>query len=274
MLFFVLFFSQFVFAHEPLPLWEAGAGLLPFRANHYRGSAESDWQAFPFPALTIRGKTVESENGYIRSHIARLGPVTLDVSLSVGLNVKSDGDRVREGMEDLDPTFEVGPMLRWYLWKSPLEHHFVNLEMPYRAVYATDLSYLDHVGYFSIPYLNLLSRPTEDTFGWSSEVSIGAMYGSRQFHNRFYAVQMKDVTAVRPYYHAQGGYSGMQFSWVLSKRIGQVLVIPFLRYDYLDGAAFRDSPLVRTNHYFLYGAGLVWFFAASSEKQGAPTMVK
>lgn len=277
LLVFLFVISSQVFAEvprKPLPLWEVGAGVLPFRADNYRGSPQHKWFLFPLPAVTIRGKNVESENGFIRGHIKKFGNLTVDLSFNLGLNVSGGGDHLRRGMDGLDPTFEIGPMIRYYMWKSKNGNHFLNLEAPYRAVYATDLSYIDHVGYYSIPYLNFLSRPSEETFGWSSEISLGPQYGSSGFHNRFYAVNTKDVTPDRRYYHSRSGYSGTQFSWALSKRMENFLLIPFFRYDYLDGAVYRKSDLYKNPHYTMFGAAIVWFFAASDKKQEAPTMVK
>ncbi len=272
----VIFLSLPSFAEEQkqLPLWEAGVGFLPFRANHYRGSPESETYFLPIPAYSVRSKNVEAENGYIRSHIVRFSEdLVLDLSFSLGLNV-SKHDELRQGMDTLDPTFEVGPILRYYLWKSKNETHFLNIEMPYRAVYATNLTYIDHVGYYSIPYINLLSKGTESTWGWSSEFSVGPQFGSRGFHNRFYAVDSHDVTAEREYYHAESGYSGTQFVANFSKRLQDFLIIPFFRWDYLDGAVYNKSPLYKDPNYLFYGVAVVWFFSHSKEKQTAPTMVK
>lgn len=268
-------FSSLTFADQKtLPLWEAGVGLIPFRANHYRGSAENKWYFIPIPAYVVRGEKIEAENGYIRSHILRFNQdLVLDLSFSLGLNVSNE-NKLRKGMRELDPTFEVGPILRYYLWKSQNENHFLNIEMPYRAVYASDLTYLDHVGYYSIPYINLLSKGTEATWGWGSEISIGPQYGSSGFHNRFYAVDSQDVTNRRRYFHSVSGYSGTQFVAALNKRIKDVLIIPFFRYDYLDGAVYNQSPLYESPHYTFFGVSLVWFFAHSKEIQKAPTMVK
>lgn len=249
-------------------------GALPFRSDNYRGSPQHKWFTLPIPALTIRGKNVEAENGFLRGHIVRFGDFTLDLSFSVGLNVSSGGDRLRHGMENLDPTFEIGPMLRYYMWKSKSGTQFLNLEIPFRSVYATDLSYIDHVGYYSIPYLNFLTKPSPATFGFSTETSIGIQYGSSGFHNRFYGVNTKYVTPEREKYHAVAGYSGVQLAVSLSKRMGDFLFVPFVRYDYLSGAVYKESPLFKNPNYTFFGAAVIWFFAGSEKKQQAPTMVK
>lgn len=271
---FIFFSSTHTLAAEPLPLWEAGAGIIPIRAEEYRGSPGNKTYLYPIPALTIRGKKVEAENGLIRGHLYQFGKFTFDVSMSVGLGVPVPSDSPRAGMPELDPTFELGPMIRYYLWQSKSGNHFINLEMPYRAVYSTNFKYIDHVGYYSIPYINFLSRPTEATFGWSSEFSIGIQYGSRQFHDRFYGVNTEYVGPNRPYYRAKAGYSGTQLSWAISKRYKNFLFVPFIRYDYLSGAVYNDSPLYKNPHYFNIGAAMIWFFIQSDEKQRAPTMVK
>lgn len=262
-------------SEKPLPLWELGAGVLPFRADHYRGSPQNKLFTLPLVAYVYRGKTIEAESGYVRGHLFRFNEkLVIDMSLSLGLPVNSDANDLRDGMQDLDPTFELGPMVRYYLWKSKDAQHFVNLEMPYRAVYATNLQYIDHVGYYAIPYLNYLSKASPETFGWAVDVSLGIQYGSSGFHNRFYAVNTPDVRPDRKYFKSASGYSGTQLAALVSKRIGNVQVMPFVRYDYLDGAIYKDSPLYKNPHYTMFGVALIWYFAHSENVQTAPTMVK
>ena len=269
-----LFSKQTLADTKPLPLWELGVGVLPFRLNHYRGSPDQKNFVFPLAAYTYRGKNVEAESGYVRGHIVKFDKFTIDLSFSLGINVNNDSNDLRSGMDNLDPTFELGPMIRYYLWKSEDGQRFINLEMPYRAVYTTNLQYIDHIGYYSIPYINFLNRGSDKTFGWTSEVSLGVQYGSSGFHNHFYGVNLNDVTSRRTYYHAERGYSGTQLALVLSKRIKNFLIVPFLRYDYLDGAVYNESPLYKSPHYTMYGLSLIWYFSKSGRLQTAPTMVK
>jgi outer membrane protein len=259
---------------KPLPLWEFGAGALPFRADHYRGSPQNKLFAFPLAAYVYRGDNIEAESGYIRGHLIRVNNIVIDMSFSLGLPVNSDSDNLRKGMRDLDPTFELGPMLRYYLWKSKDGNHFVNLEMPYRAVYATNLQYIDHVGYYSIPYVNYLSKASPETWGLAVDISLGIQYGSSGFHNRFYAVNTPDVTPDRKHFHSVSGYSGTQIAMLVSKRIGNIQMMPFIRYDYLDGAVYKDSPLYKNPHYTMFGLAFIWYFAHSDKYQTAKTMVK
>lgn len=275
-LFLLLILSQSVSAGVTgkLPLWEAGVGMLNFRQDRYRGSADHTWYNWPLPAFIYRGKDVEAENGFIRGHFFKTEKFTLDLSFSLGLNVDSDKDTLRKNMRDLGPIFELGPMFRYYLWKSEDGNHFLNFEMPYRAVYATDGKKVEHVGYYSIPYLAYNSRPTENTFGIASELSVGASYGSTNYHDYFYGVRNKEATPTRSPYQAASGYSGFQVAGVFTKRFNNFLVTPFVRYDYLEGVAYQNSPLFKNRHYTQFGVLLVWYFYQSDRRMEAPTIVK
>jgi outer membrane scaffolding protein for murein synthesis (MipA/OmpV family) len=102
--------------------------------------------------------------------------------------------------------------------------------------------------------------------GWKLGASTGLLFASRRFHQYFYGVDAQFSSATRPAYAAHGGYSGMQFTVALSKRYRQFWIGCFARYDYLDGAAFVDSPLVKSREAFATGIALSWIFARSNEQ--------
>jgi hypothetical protein len=62
----------------------------------------------------------------------------------------------------------------------------------------------------------------------------------------------------------------MEFLAAVSKRFPQYWVGGFVRYDVLDGAAFVDSPLVRTRGYFAAGVALPGYSGnpRNGERQG------
>lgn len=257
-----------------LPLWEAGGGMVNFRANQYRGAQQFRNFHIPFPAFIYRGASVEADNSFIRKHFIKKEKYVLDLSFTLGLNVNSKDNRLRQGMDNLNPTFEVGPIFRYYLFKSANDLNYINFEVPYRAVFATNLQHLHHVGYFSVPYFNFIFRPRPSTFQWSNEFSVGAMYGSQEYHDYYYGVDPRFMTPSRRQYRPQAGYSGAQLTWVASRRIGDVLFLPFVRYDYLEGVAFKKSPLFENKSYVVFGAAVVWYFYSSNERATAPTIVK
>jgi outer membrane protein len=94
---------------------------------------------------------------------------------------------------------------------------------------------------------------------------LGPIFATRQRHAYYYEVAPQYATAARPAYQAEGGYSGTQFAAALTRRFDRFWVGAFMRYDNLAGAAFADSPLVKTHNYLSGGLGIAWVLGQSSE---------
>jgi outer membrane scaffolding protein for murein synthesis (MipA/OmpV family) len=101
--------------------------------------------------------------------------------------------------------------------------------------------------------------------GWDLGLLAGPMFGSERNHEYFYSVAPQYATADRPAFDAKAGYAGSQFLISLSKRYPRYWLGAFARWDSLKGAAFADSPLVRTENYFAVGIGIgiAWIFRES-----------
>jgi outer membrane protein len=239
---------------------EWGAGIVPLRLNHYRGSDQFKNYYIPSPYFSYKSERVEAEPSFVRGVLFRNDLITLKISLMLGLSVESEENRAREGMPDLGYIFEMGPMIIFKLWESPAGNHLLTFEMPVRQVFATDFESVEPVGIFAVPFLNFISLPQKYTLGWRSEFSVAAMYGNKSYHDYFYTVRKRYATEERPAYHASSGYSGIQLAWILHRKIGSILLIPFMRYDYLKYAVFEESPLVKTRHYFAFGLGTFYLF--------------
>ena len=249
------------------PLWEAGVGFFTFKLPHYRGSNQDRNFYLPAPHFIYRGDKVQAENGYIMGRFLKWGRLRLNLSFFLGLAVSSDENEARKGMDDLDFTFEVGPMANIDLWKSQSHDMFFTFNIPIRPSFSTDFRKIDYVGIFTVPFINFAVAPQATDLRLGIEFAIAYMQASKKYHNYFYGVEPKFATDTRAAYSAKAGYSGTQFSLILSRRFGNVMVIPFMRYDYLKSTAFSDSPLVKTHHYFVYGMGISWFFLKSKREQ-------
>jgi outer membrane scaffolding protein for murein synthesis (MipA/OmpV family) len=271
--FILILFSFKVFAQD-LSLWEGGLGLLNFEAPHYRGSKQKKDYVWPLPYFIIRGDKIQAESSFIRGNFYRTDKYSFDLSTNAGLNVNSKDNQKRQNMPNINNSFELGVLFRYFLWKDENKENMLNFEMPIRSVFVTNFKSIDHIGYFSIPYLNFLSRPQHWNGFWSMEFSVGPMYGSKKLHNYYYSIAPDFSNPDRPAYESKPGYSGTQIALVMSKRIKKLLIFPWIRYDNLKGAAFIDSPLIETNHYVMGGIGLVYFFAQSGSLQRNDFQVK
>ncbi len=240
--------------------FEWGAGLLSIYGNHYRGSDQTKSWVFPMPYFSYTSERIEAEPSFVRGIFVHNEIFSLKLSLSLGLKVESKENRARAGMPPLDYTVEAGPMLLFYLWRSKKRELAINLEIPVRESFATNLHYLRPVGIFAVPYINVIHSPVPSRWNWISEFSLCPMFADQRFHQYFYGVDQAYVRPDRPFYHARGGYSGFQTAIVMHKRIGNFVIIPFARWDYLKNAVFEDSPLVKVKNYGLGGLGLFWLF--------------
>jgi len=237
-----------------------GFGAVPLVINHYRGSDQFKPYIIPSPYLSYRGDTIEAEQSWVRGKLYGNDWFALKISMIVGLSVESEDNDARRGMDDLGYMFEAGPMLIVNLWRSDDRRHLLTFEVPVRQVFATDFRDIDRVGIFSVPYLNFTSAPGKWSFGWTTEFSAAVMFADSDYHSYFYSVSPAHALPQRPAYRARGGYSGIQLALILNRRVGRVQLIPFIRYDYLRGVAFEDSPLVLTPHYFVFGMGTFYVF--------------
>jgi len=99
--------------------------------------------------------------------------------------------------------------------------------------------------------------------GWNFGAGVGPVFAADRFHDYYYSVPARFATPTRPEYHAEGGYSGMHALAALSKRYPKYWVGAFVRYDWLGGAKFEDSPLVRTKSSIAGGFGIAWMIGES-----------
>jgi len=99
-----------------------------------------------------------------------------------------------------------------------------------------------------VPHLRLDLAHRAGRLHWSHLGSAGLVWSTEDYHEYFYGVapQYADPAAGRPAYDARGGYSGARATFSSVVRRARWRVGVFAAYDALGGAAFDDSPLVKT----------------------------
>ena len=253
-------------ADEPRPQWELGAGATAFSLPDYRGSNESRAYLYPIPYFVYRGEKVRVDRQGARALLLEADRVELDFSGLVTPPVRSSKNAARQGMPDLDPTLEVGPQLNVIVARDRERDWRLDLRFPVRAVVATDLRSTQGAGFTFYPHASLNGQPTWLGGKWNLGLNAGALFGSRDYHRYFYAVDPQFATPQRPAYEAGGGYSGTVLVGSLTRRFGKTWVGAFVRYDNLRGAVFEGSPLVKQDYALAGGIGIAWVFAESDRK--------
>lgn len=253
-----------------LPRWELGAGVAMVDFPLYRGAAERQRYWLPTPYVQYRGDYLQVDRERMRSPLLERDSVEIDLSLNGSVPVDSSESRARRGMDDLDPTLELGPELRWVLLRDERRtarrgDTFIDLRVPLRPVFAVSTDRVDHVGWLTQPTLNLAYKNVLGT-GWNLGASVSWLYGDAGYHRYFYDVGARDATADRPVYQASGGASGQQRTLTLSRVRGDLWFGAFFRQDDLHHAVFADSPLVQRRSDHAMGLAFGWTFARSSER--------
>ena len=128
---------------------------------------------------------------------------------------------------------------------------------------AADFSHVQYVGLVAQPHLNLDIKNVLGGAGWNMGVLVGPYFGDQRHYQYFYGVDPAFATADRPAYSASGGYGGSQAVVALSKRFPQFWVGGFVKWDTLSGAAFADSPLVKSRQSASAGFAISWIFDVS-----------
>jgi MipA family protein len=252
-------------AQDRKPLWELGFGFAAIDFPHYRGSDQHKSWLLPFPYIVYRGDILKSdERGRMRGLFFKSENVELDVSANGTVPVKSSENDARSGMPDLDGTFEIGPSLNFFLMRSADQKTKLDLRLPVRKVISTDLHHVNSAGWVFQPNINIDMNDALGHPGWSFGMQAGVVYGDRRYHDYLYSVAPEFATPSRAAFNASGGYGGATFITALSKRFPRFWAGGYLKFDYLRGAAFEDSPLVRRKENFTAGFAIAWVLRESA----------
>jgi len=264
LLFLSIIFPQAARSAEK-PLWELGVGFATLLLPDYRGSDEYRVYPLPYPYVVYRGDFLRIDERQISGRIFKTDRVLLDVSIYGYVPVESNDNNARQGMPDLDPTFEIGPSLKISLLESKEDKYLLNITMPVRAVFSTDFGSVKHEGWLISPRINFEKNDIIPETGLNLGISAGPMFADRGYHEYFYTVDHAYATAIRPAYYADGGYSGSSLTAGLSKGYKQFILSAFVSADFLQGAVFEDSPLVKRKTSFMTGISLAWIFLKSEK---------
>ena len=252
-------------AQESRPLWEFGLGVAAVDFADYRGSDQRQTYLLPAPYFVYHGKVLRADRKGMRGVFLESERFELNLSLSGSVPVDSDGNRARRDMPDLRPTIEFGPSLDLRLWHDPERHAQLDLRLPVRWSIRLGGRPRDNGLVFS-PRLNLDLRDPFGQRGWNLGLLAGPIFTDRRNNAYYYDVAPEFATDQRPAYASAGGYAGSQAAMALSKRYARHWVGFFMRYDNLEGAAFDDSPLVRTHASWAAGLAVSWIIGESSQR--------
>ena len=248
---------------DPHPLWEFGFGVGALAFNDYRGASTSHLWPAPVPYFIYRGQYLRADRDGVHGRFVDSPHLEFEISANATAPVFSHSSAIRSGMPNIEPTIELGPALRWHVWRSAGEQLRLDVQLPVREA-ITVSSPPQAIGVIFAPSLNLDYRAGGALTGWNFGALAGPLYAQQRYHQYFYGVVPAFATPTRPAYEATGGYSGSQLLFAATRRFDRYWLGAYLRHDWLAGAVFEDSPLVQQRSYWAGGVGFVWMISASS----------
>ncbi|MFC7554522.1 MipA/OmpV family protein [Pseudoroseomonas wenyumeiae] len=94
----------------PQPVLEAGIGGGGGWLPDYPAAGQNHLQGLAFPYVIYRGEILRSDDRGVRSRFYSSEGIGLDLSFSGAFPSRSDDNKARRGMPDLDWQGEVGPL--------------------------------------------------------------------------------------------------------------------------------------------------------------------
>ncbi len=247
---------------DTLPRWEAGVGAATLNLPQYVGSDQRTRGTLPVPYFVFRGESIRISRESMSGRLFKRADLVMDLSAEFSLPVESVENHARDGMPDIDFVVEVGPALRYIFLRNTPEHRTMSIELPLRAVFQSNLRYIDHEGWRVNPRL----RYREHFGAWHLSLWGGAYWNDRRYNQLYYAVEPEYATALRPAYETSDGYGGWAVSSSLSWRHEDWWVGGFIRWYDISRANFRDSPLAIEQSNLGFGLAAAWIFKSSTER--------
>ncbi|MBR0680797.1 MipA/OmpV family protein [Roseomonas eburnea] len=247
---------------QQLPVLEIGVAGGGGNTPAYPASDQNRWRGLLVPYLIYRGEVLRSDESGLRARAGLAQGIELSLSASGGFSAQSSDVRAREGMPDLDWLGEIGPTLRFTLWRGEDEAspRRIVLDTPVRAVFSTDWTSVSFRGFTFAPdiayeHVNFLSPFAR------LRLSAGVVFGTDRYTDYFYQVDPQFARPDRAAYNAQAGYVGSRLS--VSYRLPlteRLSVVAGGRIENFSGAANAGSPLFRSEWNFSLAAGFAFSF--------------
>jgi MipA family protein len=251
------------------PYVDMGIGGIGLYLPDYRGAEDSHVRGYPFPYLVYRSERVRVARDGVRASLFTHTDVTLSLSMAASLP-GSSSSAARAGMPGLMPTFEAGPSIDIRLAGRRYGTYYTQIRLPMRTVLASNLRQFETVGWLFHPHLRHDWRMRAGSWWVGSNIGAGPLWATRLYHDYFYGVDAQyEIPGQRPAYEASGGYSGFRVGLSSVVQKNRVRYGTFVSYDWLDGVAFRDSPLLVRDDSVLFGLYMSYSLW-SSHRTGVP----
>lgn len=245
------------------PTFEAGIGIANANLPAYSGAKERRKLTLPFPSFVYRGDTLRAdEDGGLRGRLFKSDRVEINTSFSFSFPVDSENIEAREGMDDLDALFEVGPgVIIKLIPKKENSRFTLSLNLATRAAFTTDLNLTRAQGVSLNPLLFAWTQLSDKTTMFNG---LSVNFASQKLHAHFYDVAPQFATATRSQYTSEAGFFSTNLStFFIFNTDSRWSFFTGAFYENHKGAANTDSPLHLRDENFSTIVGMTYWFYRS-----------
>jgi len=238
--------------------WSLGIGVAAGAYPHYPGATQSEAVIAPFPFPEYHSDRVDLGRNGLAAKLFQTDRLELDFSMNGAFPVSADDNTRRAGMADLELMLEFGPELQITL--ATWDNATLRFDVPVRGAFEVTTSQLpEYIGWNTDPRVHF-----EHTINdWQWEIDFGVLWASQKYQAVFYSVTDADVTAIRPLFQAEAGMLAWRLSATVERRIGDWILLGYLRQMDLSGSANRDSTLLAQDSYLAGGVAAIWMFTSN-----------
>jgi len=228
------------------PLWEVALASYIRSGPAYPASEETQTDVIPLPFPIYRGKFLrvgDSNEKPITARMFRRDRIKLDLDFGLNLPVDSDDIDAREGMDDLDLLFEIGPELELQFVENLPGEFFLGLQ--FRGAWSFDAVNPEWRGtVYSAEFKHEYPRRDTKT---KLVTRLTPEYANTPYMRFFYGVANEFATPDRPAYDAKGGYLGTRLNFSFRHQLSKQFELRTgMRFGFYHGAKNEDSPLFTT----------------------------
>jgi len=263
----LLLFTLFSGAVLSASKLEIGGGVFAADIPHYLGSDQSEQYILPVPYIRYQSDELDLDRNNLTGYLWQHDKLHLDISAGVSLAVDSKDNQAREGMEDLDWVFELGPSLNYYLLGSPKAEEQLYVGLFTRKAMATDFSSLTNAGWRYGPsvYFETLLL-TGDNYEITTTIRANVNFADSRYLNYFYGISALNSRINRSEFTVGSGYSGTDLSLGVNFDTKKYWLGGFVKYHHLADSKQQRSPLIKQDSNVSVGFGVAWKFYTQQGK--------
>ena len=258
------FLSVSVCAKDDYQL-DLGIGAFALSMPDYPGANEQREYLVPLPYIYYQDDKVSINRQGITSSLWQKNNLYFDLSGSAGVPVKSEKNKARKGMQDIDWAVEFGTSAKYYWQGSPKAKQFVFTEAFIHKAVATDFSSFNDIGWRS--GLATVIQKETILFGyptkWSTRANIN--FNNATYLDYYYGVEAQYQTPQRNLFKNKSGFSGIDISSGMMMKLPSFWVGGFVKYYSFKQSEQINSPLLTDESGWAAGIGLIWIFYKNKE---------